>query len=238
MNRLVCLRRDTFCQQRQKVSKDRRQNQGFEILSAAEVPTVSISFLHANRSSQNSYLSFASSLRLIPRRAPRLCCPGLTGKIFVSTVRRDVGIAPYTRNVVFPQGTMPTSSRLRHAPDLSVGAASSTPHPTKCSHFSSKKGRGIIPRPFFYSIQSLNERPAASHPMPIATMIAPKSSADAMAKANSSVAPILPALWPMHLHPHRPTMARTTAPRQQPAATRYGQLSTNQIGRASCRERV
>ena len=63
--------------------------------------------------------------------------------------------------------------------------------------------------------------------MPIATMIAPKSSADAMAKANSSVAPILPALWPMHLHPHRPTMAKTTAPRQQPAATRYGQLSTN-----------
>ncbi len=143
----TCLQRDTFCQQRQKVSKDRRQNQGFEILSAAEAPTVSISFLHANRSSQNSRLSFASSLRLIPRHAPRLCCPGLTGKIFVSTVQRDVGIAPYTRNVVFPPGTMPTSSRLHHAPDLSVGAASSTPHPTKCSHFSSKKGRGI-PRPF------------------------------------------------------------------------------------------
>ena len=145
--RVKCLRRRPFFLRRKKGRKEGRQNQGFEILSAAEVPTVSISFLHANRSSQNSYLSFASSLRLIPRRAPRLCCPGLTGKIFASTVRRHVGIAPYTRNVVFPQGMMPTSSCLHHAPHLSVGAASSTPHPTKCSHFSSKKGRAI-PRPF------------------------------------------------------------------------------------------
>ena len=141
----TCLRRDTFCQQRQKVSKDRRQNQGFEILSAAEVPTVSIFSLHANRSSQNSYLSFASSLRLIPRRAPRLCCPGLTGIIFASTVRRAVGITPYTRSVVFPQGTMPTSSRLHHAPDLSAGGVESAAPSHKMQPFLQQKRAGYPP---------------------------------------------------------------------------------------------
>ena len=90
-----CLRRRPFFLRRKKGRKERRQNQGFEILSAAEVPTVSISFLHANRSSQNSYLSFASSLRLIPRRAPRLCWPGGTGKTSASTVRRREGTPPY-----------------------------------------------------------------------------------------------------------------------------------------------
>ncbi len=79
-NKRSCRPRGTFCQQRQKVPKERRQNQGFEILSAAEVPTALFSIHHANRSAQNSCLAFASSLRLIPRRAPRLCCPGLTGR--------------------------------------------------------------------------------------------------------------------------------------------------------------
>ena len=69
----VCLRRDTFCQQRQKVSKERRQNQGFGILSAAEVLTVSVPFSHANRNKQTLCFAFASSLRLPPRRALRLC---------------------------------------------------------------------------------------------------------------------------------------------------------------------
>ena len=37
-----CLRRHTFCQQRQKVCKKRRQNQGFEILSAPHAGNVVI----------------------------------------------------------------------------------------------------------------------------------------------------------------------------------------------------
>ena len=97
-----CLRWGTFCQQRQKVPKERRQSQGFEIHSAAEVPTALFPIHHANRSAQNSCLAFASSLHLIPRRAPRLCCPGLTGKAFASAVRCDVGIAPCTKSEVLP----------------------------------------------------------------------------------------------------------------------------------------
>ena len=36
---LSCRPRGTFCQQRQKVTKERRQNQGFEILCAAGLPS-------------------------------------------------------------------------------------------------------------------------------------------------------------------------------------------------------
>ena len=42
-----------------------------------------------------SALAFAYSLRLIPRRALRLCWPGGTGETSASAVRGDVGIAPY-----------------------------------------------------------------------------------------------------------------------------------------------
>ena len=42
MRGMLCLRRHTFCQQRQKVCKKRRQNQGFEILSAPHAGNVVI----------------------------------------------------------------------------------------------------------------------------------------------------------------------------------------------------
>ena len=112
---VICLRRSTFCQQRQKVPKERRQNQGFEILSAAEVPTARFSIHHANRSAQNSCLAFASSLRLIPRRAPRSCWPDGTGLPSASTVR-------------------PPCRALRPAPGAGQDrfGPSGTPAPTDC----------------------------------------------------------------------------------------------------------
>ena len=45
--RLLCLRRLPFFLQRKKGRKERRQNQGFGILSAAEVPPASVPFSHA-----------------------------------------------------------------------------------------------------------------------------------------------------------------------------------------------
>ena len=86
----------SFCGER-KGGKNAAKTHGFEILSAAGVLTVPVPSCPANWSVQNLCLAFAWSLRLIPRRALRLCWPGGTGKTSAPIVRRDVGIAPYAQ---------------------------------------------------------------------------------------------------------------------------------------------
>ena len=84
---LSCRPRVTFCHQRQKVTKERRQNQGFEILPRLEhvpcgrTPTREPTF-------QVYCLAFASSLRLQPLAAhadPR--CPVISGMPPASTAQ-------------------------------------------------------------------------------------------------------------------------------------------------------
>ena len=90
-----CLRRGTFCHQRQKVPKERRQNQWFWNPCAGTVRKVSGPFDPANKTVQTRPV-LSHCLRFYPPRcAPRLCCLGITGLPPASTVRRDVGIAPY-----------------------------------------------------------------------------------------------------------------------------------------------
>ena len=92
--RVKCLWRRPFFLRRKKGRKERRQNQGFEILSAAEVLPVPVSFSHANQDKQISCLAFTWSLRLMPRRAPRLCWPILTGLFSASLVGRGAHTPP------------------------------------------------------------------------------------------------------------------------------------------------
>ena len=87
-----------------KYPKNAAKTHGFGILSAAEVPTVPAPFRHANWSVRNSCRAFASSLRLHPRRALRLCWPGETGKTSAPTVRRREGTPPYK---LFRRGRRP-----------------------------------------------------------------------------------------------------------------------------------
>ena len=89
-----CLRRLPFFLRRKKGRKERRQNQGFEILSAAEVLPVPVSFSHANQDKQISCLAFTWSLRLHLRRAPRSCWPILTGLFSASLVGRGAHTPP------------------------------------------------------------------------------------------------------------------------------------------------
>ena len=89
-----CLRRLPFFLRRKKGRKERRQNQGFEILSAAEVLPVPVSFSHANQDKQISCLAFTWPLRLHLRRAPRLCWPILTGLFSASLVGRGAHTPP------------------------------------------------------------------------------------------------------------------------------------------------
>ena len=70
-----------------KGGKNAAKTHGFGILSAAEVPSVPVPSCPANWFLQILCLAFASSLRLIPRRAPRLCWFGGTGKTSALTVR-------------------------------------------------------------------------------------------------------------------------------------------------------
>ena len=76
----------SFCGER-KGGKNAAKTHGFGILSAAEVPSVPVPSCPANWFLQILCLAFASSLRLIPRRAPRLCWFGGTGKTSALTVR-------------------------------------------------------------------------------------------------------------------------------------------------------
>ena len=76
-----CLRRLPFFLRRKKGRKERRQNQGFGILSAAEVLIVSVPSCPANRSVQNSCRAFVSPLRLPPRRTLCLCWLSKRGHI-------------------------------------------------------------------------------------------------------------------------------------------------------------
>ena len=69
-----CLRRGTFCHQRQKVPKERCQNQWFWIPCAGAVREVSRPFTPANKTVQpRPVLSHCLGV-YSPRRAPRLCC--------------------------------------------------------------------------------------------------------------------------------------------------------------------
>ena len=77
---LCCLRRLPFFLRRKKGRKERRQNQGFGILSAGGVLPAPVPFRRANGNEQISFLAFALSLHLHPLAAhagPR--CPGTAG---------------------------------------------------------------------------------------------------------------------------------------------------------------
>ena len=74
------LRRLPFFLRRKKGRKERRQNQGFGILSAGGVLPASVPFRRANGNEQIPFLAFALPLRLQPLAAhagPR--CPGTAG---------------------------------------------------------------------------------------------------------------------------------------------------------------
>ena len=74
-----CLRRGTFCHQRQKVPKERRQNQWFWIPCAGVVREVSGPFNPANKTVQPRPVLSHCPCVYPPRRAPRLCCPSKQG---------------------------------------------------------------------------------------------------------------------------------------------------------------
>ena len=85
---LCRLRRLPFFLRRKKGRKERRQNQGFGILSADGVLPASVPFRRANGNEQISFLAFALPLRLHPLAAhagPR--CPGTAGMPSLSTAR-------------------------------------------------------------------------------------------------------------------------------------------------------
>ena len=85
--RFLCLRRLPFFLRQKKGRKERRQNQGFGILFAAEVSTTSVSSCLADLDVQNLHLAFAWSLRRHPLAAhagPR--CPDAAGIPSVSAV--------------------------------------------------------------------------------------------------------------------------------------------------------
>ena len=90
-----CLRRLPFFLRRKKGRKERRQNQGFEILSAAEVPSASV--LPTPRVGMCKFCALLSHRLCVPIRDALCACAALAGreKTSASTVRRDVGIAPY-----------------------------------------------------------------------------------------------------------------------------------------------
>ena len=105
-----------------KCPKNAAKTHGFGILSAAEVTFTSVHFRHANRDMQISYLAFASSLRLIPRRAPRLCWPIETGSLCVC---RAAGSAPHPPR----QGTraLPYKPSCRAAPMCAAARSCAAP---------------------------------------------------------------------------------------------------------------
>ena len=92
---LVCLRRGTFCQQRQKVPKERRQNPWFWNPLRAWNAFYVENLLPRAPGALVYRLAFASSLRrhsLAAHAGPRW--PGAAGMAAAPTGRRDVGIAP------------------------------------------------------------------------------------------------------------------------------------------------
>ena len=80
---------------KRKGGEERRQNQGFEILSAAEVPSASV--LPTPRVGMCKFCALLSHHLCVPIRDALCACAALAGreKTSASTVRRDVGIAPY-----------------------------------------------------------------------------------------------------------------------------------------------
>ena len=88
--------------------------------SAAEVLPASVPSGHANRDVQNLCLAFASSLRLHPRRALRLCWPGGTGGASASAVGRREGTPPY--------GGLPANGAQGSASRTTRSRACTAPH--------------------------------------------------------------------------------------------------------------
>mgnify|MGYP004513658415 CR=1 FL=1 len=89
--RFLCLRRLPFFLRQKKGRKERRQDQGFGILFAAEVSTTSVSSYLADRDVQNLHLAFVWSLRRHPLAAhagPR--CPDAAGIHSASAVIRNI----------------------------------------------------------------------------------------------------------------------------------------------------
>ena len=84
-----------FFLRRKKGRKERRQTPWFWNPFRGRGADCTGPFQPRERGAVKSALAFAYSLRLIPRRALRLCWPGGTGETSASAVRGDVGIAPY-----------------------------------------------------------------------------------------------------------------------------------------------
>ena len=85
----------SFCGER-KGGKNAAKTNGFGFLSADRIQLDLILSGHANAALWNSCFTFVWPLRLIPRRAPRLCWPGGTGLPSASTVWGvgEIGEAP------------------------------------------------------------------------------------------------------------------------------------------------
>ena len=84
-----------FFRRRKKGRKERRQTPWFWNPFRGRGADCTGPFQPREPGAVKSAFAFAYSLRLIPRRALRLCWPGGTGEPSASAVRGDVGIAPH-----------------------------------------------------------------------------------------------------------------------------------------------
>ena len=118
-----CLRRGTFCHQRQKVPKERRQNRWFWNPCAGVVLAGTKPTYPANRTDEIPHRAFASSLRPSPcisayalalacRNYNLRCtpCPFVGGDALIAPPDND------RTSCRLPQGPMPTSARLQALP--------------------------------------------------------------------------------------------------------------------------
>ena len=109
----------SFCGER-KGGKNAAKTNGFGILFADRIQQDPELSNHANLTLQNSRLAFASSLRLQPRRALRLCWPGGTGGASASAVGRREGTPPY--------GGLPANGAQGSASRTTRSRACTAPH--------------------------------------------------------------------------------------------------------------
>ena len=141
--RFLCLRRLPFFLRQKKGRKERRQNQGFGILFAAEVSSTSVSSYLADRDVQNLHLAFAWPLRRHPLAAhagPH--CPDAAGIHAASAVlcATFLVIVPYKSGTGGATGRRPQGSPLRTTRTLC------TPCKKLC-HCEPVRRDGVLPRP-------------------------------------------------------------------------------------------
>ena len=95
----LCLRRPPFFLRRKKRGKERRQNQGFEILSAAEVPSASV--LPTPRVGMCKFCALLSHRLCVPIRDALCACAALArrGRTSASTAFGASGRRPLRRAI-------------------------------------------------------------------------------------------------------------------------------------------